>query len=37
MFTSKKKLIKKVKKVNILAINYAIAYNKYKARYINIS
>ena len=29
-------MIKKVKKVNILIINYAIISNKYKIKYINI-
>ena len=34
---SKKKLVKKVKKVDILTINYAIIIKKRKVKYINIS
>ena len=37
MFTFKEKLIKKVKKVDILIINYAIIIKKCKVKYINIS
>ena len=37
MFISKEKLIKKVKKVDILVINYAIIIKKRKVKYINIS